>query len=249
MAKKIHVWQSTASPTVTLAAGLLTITDSYNDTFLGVRWENLGKVTKQAAVAETANVRTATVTRAASTRYAIQIVRQLPEFNSNKAEVLTQVFAHTSSAAAASDESIVDAFVAQINAATALQVTAAKTAATTFTVTTDTGFPLMTLTNVGAGTITFANTTPGVVARNTAAALELIGVPEDALEAQTYVTYSFKEKVARNGIVEEDDVLLVIEDSLTSTVTAIDEALDGTDIDSTSTATIKSTVDPYVTKA
>lgn len=246
MANQVHLIESTASPTIALTDGLLTITDTYNNTFMGVRLENLGKVTKQAAVAETANVRTGTITRAASTSYKIAIARTFTD-SGIKAPSKMFTYSHTSSAGAASDGTICQAFVDMINADSANGVVAAKTGDTTFTVTTDAGSPIMTISNVGTGTIAFANTTPGVVARNTYALLDAAGV-EGLESGSTYVSYTAKVEVERGGKKEVDNFVLYVEDSLTTEVGEIDDILTGTGLDDTTATTLMNTLAPYITK-
>jgi len=140
-----------------------------------------------AAVAETASVWTITPTAAASLEYSIQITQV---FNGT-----ARVFVATaySLASGSTPTTICDSLRAVINAQTAFKVTATGT--TTLVITSQTGYPLVKVSQVSLSSTpgTFAsitNTTPGVQAKGTYAALVASGVSADILVAgQSYSNF------------------------------------------------------------
>lgn len=230
--------QSTASPTFTLSKGLLTITGTY-DPFPVIPLTDIISLAKIAKVDETANVRTVTITRVASTSYGLMITQTVPAGTGDYGtSVINVPFKYTSSAGAASTQEIVDAFVALINANTRLKVVAAATADTTFTVTTDAGYPLMNIAEAPPSVnISIANTTPGVRAVGLGADLITASVP-GAETGKTYKTYAGRVRKNKNGNVVEEDLTLYIENALT--VTDLDNILTASGV---ATASV-----PYVAK-
>ena len=123
-------------------------------------------VTKIAGNTGTPQVYTVTITRANSTDYGMYIVQDQSFLTTNAPDNATIDIRFTSTATASSGSSIVDSFVAAINACDNFKGTAAKTADTTFTITAATNFEVF---NCGATTanISIADTTTGVLSRGT----------------------------------------------------------------------------------
>jgi hypothetical protein len=170
------------------ANGVLSFTGNTSGTFIPVIYKRIKTSKKTVGAAGTAATKTVTITRAASTEYGLTIVRSISSRTDNQPNEKTMKFFHTSSVGAASDESIADAFVAQINSvATPFGVTAAKTAATTFTIITTAANPVI---NVGVikGTLSVAATVAAVVPVNTGAQLIAEGITT-ATSGITYTSY------------------------------------------------------------
>ncbi len=167
------------------------ISKTYNGTFVPVKYANISNVKKTAAVAETAQVDTVTITRAANTEYRLTIRQKTGSATTLTSDFVSQSFYHYSTAGAASDESIADAFVAMINACDSLKVTAAKTAATTFTITTATGYPIIKVAAITTNlAVSSPSTTPGVVAKGQGANLIAAGIT-DAVSGRAYTLYEY----------------------------------------------------------
>lgn len=186
------VVRSSYGGALSVTNGVVYITNTYNNTFVPVKYANIMNVKKTAAVAETADVDTVTVTRAASTEYRLTIVQKVGSADTLTPEYVSHTFYHMSSAGAASDQSIVDAFVTMINAHNAFKVTAAATAATTFTITTAAGYPVIRTTAVTSN-LSVAQTTPAVVAKGQGADLIAAGI-EDAVSGRAYTLYEYEFK-------------------------------------------------------
>lgn len=187
MEKNYLVFEASSTLTLSPSNGVLNITAPTAGSFIPVVYKRIVSTKKTTGAAGTANRRTVTITRAASTEYALNIVREIGSNTDGTSEVKSFVVNHTSSAGAASDESIADAFVLAINKfSTSHGVTAAKTGATTFTVDSTAANPTMSI-GVIRGTLAVANTTPAVLPVNTGA--QLIAAQITATAGINYTSY------------------------------------------------------------
>lgn len=215
--------KSTATPSFQLKNGLITTTGTYQP-FPKLRLADLYEVVKTANAAETANVRTVTVTRAASTTYILGIKQNVAAGEGLGGTDLAQYpIKYTSGTGGASGREVVDGLVAKINACSGLRVTAAYASDTTFTVTTDAGCPIMNIVE-GDPNLSVANTTPGVKAVGKGEDLIAEGIA-GAETGKYYVTYRGKYRHDNGKI---DDVVLYIESAQTADIADLDNILDDT---------------------
>jgi len=141
-----------------------------------------------AAVAETASVWTITPTFAASQEFSLQITQVI--------NGTARIFVATAYTAASggSITTLCDALVSVINAQASFKVTGARVGSTV-TVTSQTGYPLVRVSQVSLSSTpgafaSITNTTPGVQAKGTYAALVASGVSADILVAgQSYSNF------------------------------------------------------------
>lgn len=224
MLKNYLVVESGDTLAASASNGVLTFSGQAEGTFIPVIYKRITGVKKTAGAAGTANVKTVTVTRAASTEYALTITRTIVSETDNQPDIKSRTFYHTSTAGAASDQSIVDAFVAQINTlSTPFGVTAAATAATTFTVTSTVANPLMSI-GVVKGTLAVANTTPAVVPVNKGADLITAGI--EATAGINYTSYEISAEVVVPGgedsRYQKVEQVIYVDPAVTAAVTTLD---------------------------
>ncbi len=238
----INLVKSTATFTATLANSRLVIGGLYA-AMDPIVLSDLESVDKIANGAETAQVFTVTITRAASTRYGLFLSQFVgPSLANNGASNLNVNIAYTSTSGGASGDEIVVALVALINNSQLL-VTAAKTADTTFTITTSAGYPVLRVAEAPASAnISIADTTPGVAAVGDGDDLILEGIP-GAEAGKAYVEYRGKIR-GKSGPLEP--FRLFIES--THTLTTLDNIFTGAAIDGATTTTIQATAAEYVAK-
>lgn len=187
MEKNILVFEASSTLTLSPSNGVLSITAPDAGAFIPVIYKSIKSVKKTSGAAGTANVRTVTITRAASTEYALTIVREIGSDTDGTSEIKSFTVGHTSSTTGNTGSSIADAFVLAINKfSTSHGVTAAKTGDTTFTVTSTAANPVMSI-GVVRGTLAVADTTPAVLPVNTGAQLIAAGI--DATAGINYTSY------------------------------------------------------------
>lgn len=251
MATFRHVIRAAASPVPSIVDGVLAITNTYLNTFQPINYANIdGLVTKTAYNAETAQVSTITFTAVASTEYGLMISQNVQANGDNGRPEEVRVLKYTSKASGDTATTIGDAFRAQLAVGSRLQITATGT--TTLILTANAGYPIFSVQALNANaSIAIAATTAGVKANGKGADLIAAGF-DNCVSGQTYTVYSFKYKRDTGPKNEQalpvyDNVFIALDTTVTPSPT-IDAVLDGTYIDSTSTATIKSTLGAYVTK-
>jgi hypothetical protein len=224
--KQSHFFRASFGGSVAVAGGVLTIGNSYNNTFKGVILKNIQTLTKQAAVAETAAVHTVTVTRAANATYVLAVGQKVDDFSG---AFVNAVVRYTSDANGASGRGVVDGIVALLNALGRFKFTAAYASDTTFTITTDAGYPTIS-SKVVSTNLSRALTTPGVVAVNTAAKLLAEGY-EGPVAGRTYTSYKglmavpLAGTLAGTGSFEVVECELFIDAGETATVTALEKVI------------------------
>jgi hypothetical protein len=250
----VNLILSSVTPAFTLVDGVLNITNTYRP-LPPLVLSQMGTWTKTANAAETLAVWTAVIAPTASTRSSITVTQYVGSGNGDQgSDTVSANFFYTSSSSAGSGTEIANAYVALVNAHPRLRVVATTGGATNLVLTADAGYPLITNVAEGVNTAVFTSwtqTTAGVKSVGTAAELAALGV-EGVEEGKSYITYKSKIFVDKgadgfgNTKGGYEDFTLYVES--TRTVTNLDNITDGTYIDSTSTATIKTTLGAYVTK-
>lgn len=168
--------------------GTLTIAVD-SGTFPAMFVPNIKNFTKTTGVAETSQVSTSTNAAIANSQtYELVIVQNVGAENGAP---VTFTATYTSEASGATEQQVVDAFIAQINGQTGaseIKVTATDGGANVVTLTARTGYPFFTATGVTNVTVTASVT--GVAARGIGADLVTAGVA-GAVVGTTYTGYIF----------------------------------------------------------